>query len=157
MEQKQLLEQQNYDLLSLNEEKNNLLSVVVHGLRNPLTSSLCLADMLRNEKEHLHENHQEYTDVICKSLHRMNGMINQMLNLNKIDSKKFKLELEKLNIARIIRDVIQNFHIIAKQKNIEFKLTLKNLYSKLNQVYLVQIIDNLVSNAVKFTTKKLCY
>lgn len=151
LEQKKLLEQQNYDLVSLNEEKNNLLSIVVHGLKNPLTSSLCLAEMMKNNKGKPDQDHSEYSEIICKSLHRMNNMINQMLNINKIDSKKFKLELERINLARIVREVINNFRIISKQKNIEFSLKLKNAYSKLNRVYLIQIIDNLISNAVKFS------
>ena len=62
LEQKELLEEQNYDLISLNEEKNHFISVLVHGMKNPLTSSLCLADLLKseiNDPEHPHYEHRE--------------------------------------------------------------------------------------------------
>lgn len=151
LSQKQLLEEQNFDLISLNEEKNKLISIVVHGLKNPLTSSLCLTDLLITERHQMSEDHGEYADIICNSLKRMNNMINQVLDLNTIDSKKFKLKLEKLNINRVIKEVIQNFNILIRQKNLDIILNLKNLDALLNKVYLVQIIDNLLSNAIKFS------
>jgi len=152
LEYKKQLEQQNYDLISLNDEKNQLLSIVVHGLKNPLTSSLCLAEMLHTGQEQ-EGRYSEYSGIICKSLHRMNNMINQMLNINSIDSKKFRLQLERINLASVIKDVIKNFNIIASQKNIECALKLDNLHVMLNRVYIIQVIDNLVSNAVKFSPR----
>lgn len=151
LKQKQLLEEQNFDLISLNEEKNKLISIVVHGLKNPLTSSMCLVDMLNAQKHLLQDNQAEYADIIHNSLHRMNNMINQILNIHTIDSKKFKLKQEKLNLSLIIKEVVKNFHLLIKQKNLELSLKLANIDAQLNKVYTVQIVDNLLSNAIKFS------
>lgn len=148
--QKQKMEEQNYDLLSLNEEKNHLISVVVHGLKNPLTSSLCIADLI-NAKQECPD--QEQLDILKKSLQRMNGMINQILNVNRIDSKKFRLELEKINLVSITKEVIRNFSIPIRENQLEIKTDFKNTFAKLNETYIYQVIDNLISNAVKYSPK----
>ncbi len=152
-DQKTQLEQQNFDLIDLNEEKNHLLSVVVHGLKNPLTSSMCVSELLNNEIDQLSSSHQEYTSLIFKSLRRMSNMINQLLDINVIESKKIKLKLEKIYIKTVIKEVLQNFKLIIQQKNLNIHLELNNPLAKLNRVYLFQIIDNLISNAVKFAPR----
>lgn len=149
--QKQQLEEQNFDLINLNEEKNHLISVVVHGFRNPLTSSLCLTELLKSDFENFNKEQQESIEVINNSLHRMNKMINEFLDVNKIESKIFKLKLEKINLAKSIRQVHKNFiHLIGK-KDLQFELELKPLFAKLNEVFFVQIIDNLITNAIRFS------
>ena len=150
-EQKKLLEEQNFDLINLNEEKNHLISVVVHGLRNPLTSSLCMVDLLKAEEQKLCNTHSEYATIIQRSLQRMNDMINQILDVNKIESKKFRLKLEKINLTKLIKQVHKNFEHSIFQKNLIITLNLDNLHAKLNKVYVLQIFDNLISNAIKYS------
>lgn len=150
-EQKQELEQHNYDLVSLNEEKNQIMSVVIHGLKNPLTSSLCMADMLYQENEQKEGEDRDQLELICKSLRRMNKMINQMLDINTIESKKIKLNYEQIYVSGVVRDVIRNFSPFIEQKDLDVQLQLKPLSARLNQVYLFQIIDNLFSNAVNYS------
>ena len=149
--QKQKLEEQNFDLINLNEEKNHLISVVVHGLRNPLTSSLCLTELLKSDFDNLNKDQQESIEIINNSLHRINKMINEFLDVNKIESKIFKLKLKKINLSKNIKQVHKNFiHIIGK-KDLKFELDLKPLFAKLNEVFFVQIVDNLITNAIRFS------
>lgn len=152
--QKQLLEQQNFDLLNLNEEKNHLISVIVHGLKNPLTSSMCVAELLENECSQLNEDQKEYLDLINKSLRRMSKMVNEILDVNVIDSKKYKLKKSKVNLASITREVVRNFNISIEQKKLDIDTDFKNSFAILNEVYTFQIIDNLVSNAVKYSPEQ---
>ena len=123
MEQKQLLEEQNYDLLSLNEEKNHLISVLVHGMKNPLTSSLCLVDLLKSESNDANHPHYEHTNIIYNSLERMNKMINEVLNLNKIESKTIQLQMEKLEISTIVKNVVSHFKFPIEQKKLNINGT----------------------------------
>ena len=148
--QKELLEEQNYDLLNLNEEKNHLLSVVVHGIKNPLTSSLCMVDLL---KEHTNndEPQQEYALIIKNSLDRINKMINEVLNINRIESKTFSLKTEPLEISKLIKEVLLNFNMVVVRKNLQLNLNLDHCHAKLNEVYTHQIVDNLLSNAFRFS------
>ncbi|MEE4258063.1 MAG: ATP-binding protein [Bacteroidales bacterium] len=145
------LEEQNFELLHLNEEKNHLISVVVHGLKNPLTSSMTMIDMVMNDKENICEEHREYAEIIHSSLHRMNKMINQVLDINVIESRVYQLNTEKINLKEIIEKIIHIYRLTIGQKELDFNLSLEELHAELNEVYILQIVDNLVSNAIKYT------
>jgi len=152
-EAKEKLEEQNFELLNLNEEKNHLISVVVHGLKNPLTSSLTMVDLMLNDPEDVCEEHREYAEIISNSLKRMNNMINEVLDINVIESKVYHLEKEKINIKGAIEKISNIYKHTIEQKELEFNLALDELNAELNEVYILQIIDNLVSNAIKYTPK----
>jgi signal transduction histidine kinase len=81
-EQKQKLEEQNFDLLNVNEEKNHLIRIVVHGLKNPLTSSLCMTDFLELHVDELPEEYRECIDIIHNSLQRRLFMLNSIKPAN---------------------------------------------------------------------------
>ncbi|MDT8392361.1 MAG: ATP-binding protein [Bacteroidales bacterium] len=152
-ETKQKLEEQNFELLNLNEEKNHLISVVVYGLKNPLTSSLTMIGLMMDDPDGICDEHREYADIILNSLQRMNKMINQVLDVNVIESKVYHLATEKINLREVVRKISDIYKHTIEQKNLAFHLELDNLYAELNEVYILQIIDNLVSNAIKYTPK----
>ncbi len=152
-EAKQKLEEQNFELLNLNEEKNHLISVVVHGLKNPLTSALTMIDLMMNDPENVCEEHREYAGIILNSLQRMNKMINQVLDINVIESKVYQLNKEKINLKEVVEKISNIYKHTIDQKELEFSLALEDLHADLNEVYILQIIDNLVSNAIKYTPK----
>ena len=149
--QKEQLELQNYDLIKLNEEKNHFISVLIHGLKNPLTSSLCLTEMMESGREDLNQSHQEYIQIVRKSLRRINNLVNEILDVNAIDSKVYKLKYENIKPRDIITELIENYQYTIEQKNITLTMSLQDINTKLNRVYFTQIVDNLLSNAVKFT------
>jgi signal transduction histidine kinase len=150
-QQKVLLEQQNYDLTKLNEEKNQLISTVIHQIKNPLTSSLCMAEMLDAREGHVDETEREGLAIIRNSIKRINNLINEILDVSTIESKVYELKMEPLNIRAILEELIENYRYFIEQKNIQVKADLINISAKLNRVYVTQIFDNLLSNAIKFT------
>jgi signal transduction histidine kinase len=150
LQQKELLEQQNYDLTKLNEEKNHLISIVIHQIKNPLTSSLCLVEMLTVQPD-MDRDVLESLGIIHKSLKRINNMLNELLDVNAIDSKVFELKMEHLNLGEILRELLENYSYSIEQKNIRLYSDIHEVQARLNRVYFTQIADNLLSNAVKFT------
>lgn len=151
-DQKAQLEQQNYDLTKLNEEKNHLISILVHQIKNPLTSSLCLIDMLKEEDCHEEsEIRKESLDVISNSLRRINNLVNEELDIDSIDSKVFELKYQKIRPDLIIKELIDNYGYLLDQKRIEVTSNLDKTETELNKVYFTQVVDNLISNAFKVT------
>lgn len=150
---KQKLEEQNFELLNLNEEKNHLISIVVHGMKNPLTSSLSMIDMVLSSEDKVCEEHREYAEIIQGSLHRMNKMINQVLDINVIESKVYNLQTEEINLKKMVETVSDFYKLTIEQKELHLVLELEELSATLNEVYIMQILDNLISNAIKFTPK----
>lgn len=150
-QQKVLLEQQNYDLTRLNEEKNHLISTVIHQIKNPLTSSLCMAEMLDAREGHVDETEREGLSIIKNSIRRINNLVNEILDVSTIESKVYELKMEPLEVHSILGELIENYRYIIEQKGIQLNANLTKVTAKLNKVYLTQIFDNLISNAVKFT------
>lgn len=150
-EKKQLLEIQNYDLLALNEEKNQQISILVHGMKNPLTSSLCMTDLLMTESDNLTDTQKKYIEIVHSSSTRMNSLINEILNIDLIESKTLRLKLERLNLRKVIKEVVDTLEYRILQKKLTLDLDLDLVDAKLNQIYIFQIIENLLCNAIKFT------
>jgi signal transduction histidine kinase len=150
-QQKAQLEQQNFDLTKLNEEKNHLISVVIHQIKNPLTSSLCMAEMLDAREGHVDETEKEGLAIIRNSIKRINNLVNEILDVSAIESKVYELRMEPLNLRVILEELIENYRYFIEQKNIRLETNINDISAKLNRVYITQIFDNLLSNAIKFT------
>lgn len=154
LKQKTELEKTNEQLLRLNEEKNQLISVVSHGLRNPLTSSLCVIDLLEQEKEIQTEEQNDYIRLIHNSLRRMNSLINQTLDIDIIELQRNKLKPEKLNLAESLKQIEESFKYTLSIKKISLDLNLQDLHVKADKNFIYVIFDNLLSNAIKFSPVK---
>lgn len=150
-QQKALLEQQNFDLTKLNEEKNHVMSTVIHQIKNPLTSSLCMAEMLDAREDHVDETEKQGLAIIRNSLKRINNLVNEILDVSAINSKVFELKIEPLNVREILEELLENYRYFIEQKGITLKADMTDLSARLNRVYITQIFDNLLSNAIKFT------
>jgi signal transduction histidine kinase len=150
-EQKAMLEQQNFDLTKLNEEKNHLISMVIHQIKNPLTSSLCMAEMLDSREGQVDETEKEGLAIIRNSLKRINNLVNEILDVSTIDSKVYELRLEMVNVKEILEELLNNYRYFIEQKNIALEAEIRDISARLNRVYITQIMDNLISNAIRFT------
>lgn len=150
-QQKAQLEQQNFDLTKLNEEKNQLISLVIHQIKNPLTSALCMAEMLDARVEHVDETEKQGLAIIRNSMKRINNLVNEILDISAIESKVYQLKVEPLEMNSILEELIANYKVFIEQKNISLQSNISIVAAKLNRVYVTQIFDNLISNAVKFS------
>ena len=150
-QQKIQLEQQNFDLTKLNEEKNQLISTVIHQIKNPLTSALCMTDMLAAREDHLDDTEREGLSIIRNSIKRINNMINEILDVSTIESKVYQLKTEALDLKAIIEELLENYRYFIEQKSISLIPGIAEVSAKLNRVYVTQIFDNLLSNAIKFS------
>ncbi len=151
IEQKKELETTNQQLVSLNEEKNQLISIVSHGLRNPLTSSLCVIDLFEHESENLTADQREYIRLIHSSLRRMNSLINQTLDIDIIELQRNKLKLQKINLADLLRQIESSFKYTLSLKKLDIEMSLEDLFIEADKNFIYLVFDNLLSNAIKFS------
>lgn len=151
IDQKDELEKNNAQLSRINEEKNRLISVVSHGLRNPLTSSLCVADLLENDEGALNSKQEEYLSVIHSSLRRMNSLINQTLDIDIIELQRDKLKLENVELNNMLEELAKGFKYTLSLKKISIDLNLEQLSVQADRNFIYLILDNLLSNAIKFS------
>jgi signal transduction histidine kinase len=151
LDQKVILEKQRNKLQEINQEKNHIIGIVAHDLRNPLTSALSLAHLLKDDAKSKDPEQAECARVVVNSLDRMNTMIEKILDIRAIDSQQVNLDLEKFDIAIETENVLNLFEEKASKKSIQINKDLSNVDVKLDKNYFFQIVENLVSNAIKFS------
>ena len=152
----QALEIKAGELEQSNKYKSEFLANMSHELRTPLNSVLILAKLLgENKNRTLSEKEIEYAKVIHKSGADLLSLINDILDLSKIEAGKVELILQPANIRQIKDNMLDLFSPIAGEKKIELQ---SELHSDLpeefmtDQFRLEQVIKNLLSNALKFTS-----
>lgn len=144
------LSQKNAALVQLNQEKNYLMGILAHDLRNPLTSALSLTQLAEDESLD-QEDRQEVSQKLRSILERMNEMINRMLDVRGIETQESRLRLEEVPLHRVLEEVVLEHRPYAAKKNITIGTRLYPLTLRADQDYWRQIADNLLSNAIKFS------
>jgi signal transduction histidine kinase len=154
-EQNKLIEEQYQQLLSINEEKNNLMRILAHDLRNPLATAMSMTELVRFERKNLSAEQYQASEIIWRGLKRMDDMIRKLLDIKAAESQKVFLEFDYVNVNEIIGLMQNAFAIEAEQKDIKLHLLSEDdeLFIKVDRNYFNQIIENLVSNAIKFSKK----
>ncbi len=137
--------------------KSEFLANMSHELRTPLNSILLLSRLLsENPDKSLSHEQVEYAKVILGSGNGLLLLIDEILDLSKIESGMMELEYHSVNINEVLREVDALFRPVATEKNIGFKI--KSLDGipdriKTDQLRLTQVLRNLISNALKFTQR----
>lgn len=148
-----LIEINNKKLKELNEEKNRLIRIVAHDLKNPVTSALSLAEMLKSRFSLMSQDEAQSLSLIRRSLRRMYEMINKILDIKAIDAEKMNIELEAVNVQQVLNYLVEMFRNKANQKHIQVITHIDELYALVDRNFFIQIIENLLSNALKFSDK----
>ncbi len=147
------LNEQNKELVKLNALKNSFVGMAAHDLRNPLTvicslTQLMMMDMAALSPDKIEKN----LGMIRVSGQRMLALINNLLDVTAIESGNLKLNIQSGSLKKLIEERLQLFEFNAKKKDIEIQLTLNNACDGFfDQNHIAQVIDNLVSNALKFS------
>jgi CheY-like chemotaxis protein/CHASE3 domain sensor protein len=138
--------------------KSEFLANMSHELRTPLNSILILARILKeNKNQNLSEEQVKYAGVIQNAGTDLLTLINDILDLSKIESGNIDLQFETVQLQEVSNNLESLFTEMANHKKIDFKV---NLTDKLpsnfvsDQLKLEQILKNLLSNAFKFTPEK---
>jgi PAS domain S-box-containing protein len=144
----------NEELLRLNTMKTQFISVASHELRTPLTSIKNAVDILASKKAGDLTAHQErFLIMAVRNINRMAKMINDLLDLTKLESKKMELHLSEVNIVTIFQQLLETFKPQADGKSLALKVDypedIPTVYG--DHERLEQVFYNLVSNALKFT------
>jgi signal transduction histidine kinase/CheY-like chemotaxis protein/CHASE3 domain sensor protein len=138
--------------------KSEFLANMSHELRTPLNSILLLSRlMVENGEDNLNEDQVESARVIQSSGTSLLSLIDEILDLSKIEAGKMELELSAVHLSVLKNDLQNMFAPVAKEKGLNFSVNLhadesgKDIIT--DKLRLEQVIRNLLSNALKFTTQ----
>lgn len=142
----------NAHLQSLNEEKNELLGIVAHDLQNPLCSILIIGKLLRDDPALSLDERGEFIESIINTVSHMSELISRLLSINALEQGRFNLLIAPFDLSAVASLVTTNYQNIARKKNIKLHLEQgSNCTANIDKNAMIQIVDNLVSNAIKFS------
>ncbi|CAN5886455.1 response regulator [soil metagenome] len=151
------LEQHAQELSRASQYKSEFLARMSHELRTPLNSTLILARLLGdNVGGNLNEDQVKYANTIYSAGNDLLVLINDILDLAKIEAGRLELRLGQVPIERVRDTLIREFEPLAKSRGLAFSVVLNpGLPQMLNtdEQRLIQVLRNLVSNACKFTER----
>ncbi|CAM3447638.1 histidine kinase [Flavobacterium longum] len=157
-----LLEEQNVEIQKKSEAlelstryKSEFLANMSHELRTPLNSILLLSRLLgENNEKNLTDEQVEFAKVIQSSGTGLLGLIDEILDLSKIEAGKMELEIVDVPTEEIVQTMRNLFALMAQEKGIGFEIdtTQAPLVIMTDRMRLEQILKNLISNAIKFTS-----
>ncbi|MGN0031345.1 MAG: ATP-binding protein [Candidatus Gastranaerophilaceae bacterium] len=148
--------QKNEELEKLERVKSEFISIVSHELRTPLTPIKNALSILSSGRcGTLGENAIKFIDMAKRNVENLTSIINDILDINKIEAGKMDFNYKLMNIHSVIENVKTNFDCVAKEHEIIFNsdeaANLPDIYADSQR--LGQVLTNLVSNAIKFTPK----
>lgn len=147
------IKEQNQKILEADKAKNEFIANISHELRTPLNAIIGFSDVLKSEIFGvLNPKQKEYiSDINASGIHLL-GMINEILDLAKIESKVLKLNKREFNAKDSIKEVVNIISPLADKKDIKIIQTLDGeLLLKADYQKIQQILFNLLSNAIKFS------
>ena len=149
------IQQKSIELEQSTKYKSEFLANMSHELRTPLNSILLLSKLM-TESDDLHEQYVEYAEVMQSSGQGLLTLIDEILDLSKIESGKMTLEIDDVPLKEITSDMQMLFSPMAKEKDLYLNIetepeTIEILHT--DKLRLEQVLKNLLSNAIKFTSE----
>ena len=150
------LEEQHKKVEEANRLKTEFLSNMSHELRTPLNSIMALSRVLKLQAgKKFSDEEADYMDIIERNGAKLLSLINDILDLSRIESGRIDLRIKKLSLESVIGIILDNHEYIAEEKGVSlqssFPSDMPMIESDESRVF--QIFQNIISNAVKFTEK----
>lgn len=136
------------------EQKHSLLGVITHEFRTPVTAILGALGLLQHKEiaSDFKDNVSELVDIALKNTKRLNLLVNDFLDLQRMESSHFSMNMETINIVRAVKDSIERMQLYAEEFGVSIVLETEEEYIWMNadKKRIEQVITNLLSNAAKY-------
>ena len=134
------------------EYRRDLMANVSHDLKTPLTMIKAYAEMIRDITLNNKEKTKENLNVIIDETDRLNILVNDILELSKLQNNQDNLNIEKFDIVELINDILKRYQIIKETENYNLILeSPSSIIVKADKKRISQVIYNLINNAINYT------
>ncbi len=133
--------------------KNEFVSNISHEMRTPLASIIGFSETLVSDPEMPRDMQLEFNNIILKESKRLANLINNVLDLNKIEGGEIQLNRSNFNIVKILNEVIERNKPLIKEKGLTLvcDIPVEEIFINGDEEKLSQVFEGLISNAIKFT------
>ena len=149
--QMQELQQQNQLLEELNIEKQQIIGVVSHDLKGPFNRIFALVQLMTLSGQNFSDEQKEYLGKIHQIVADGLGMVRNLLDNRRFEDKGIELMPEHLDLKALISSMVKNYTILAEKKKTRIYFDAPQLSLVTDKMCLTRILDNLFSNALKFS------
>lgn len=141
------------DQVNIERERKEFVANVSHELRTPLTTMKSYVETLNSGTVDDPEVEKKFMNVIENETERMIRLVNDLLQLSKMDTKSLSMNLEETNIESFLLNVINRFSLPLKQRELTLDLNIQENLPLINvdQDQINQVLDNIISNAIKYS------
>ena len=155
-ELKNVLNYARSEIKNTDELRRDLMANVSHDLKTPLTLIKSYAEMAKDLNNNNEEKRQENLDIIISETDRLTLLVNDILNLSKLQNNLTELKFQKFDLVNVLNDIIKKYQIIKETENYIFILNIPDkaiVYADKLQV--TEVLYNLINNAINYTGKDL--
>jgi PAS domain S-box-containing protein len=137
----------------LEQMKDDFVGTVSHELRTPLTAIKGFIELVADgDVGPLTDTQREFLQIASRNTDRLGNLINDLLDVNRIDSRRLEIRAEPIDLGAVLQDVVTTFRPMAQAKGLAFQSHIDRLPPVLgDSPRLVQVFSNLLSNAIKYT------
>lgn len=150
----QELQKSTQNLRELNDAKDRFISIISHDLRTPFSSIIGFTDVLLGDSSMDWEKQKQYIQYIKESSQNMLALVNSLLDWTRLQTGRMNFEPDRINAKTVVDKAIQMLSGNAMRKDINLESKLEtDVYIHADETLLLQVFNNLISNAIKFTPK----
>jgi two-component system, OmpR family, sensor histidine kinase VicK len=141
-------------LKEIQKMKDEFINVAAHELRTPIQPILGLSEILHTKIKDIEQ--RQLLDTITRNAKRLQRLTDDILDVTKIESQSLKLNKERFNLNELIPNIIDGYRNHIEKDNVQVKLLYEpnnkdNIFVEADRVRIIQVISNLIGNAIKFT------
>lgn len=141
----------NEQIIKADKARKELIGNVSHDLRTPLTMIVGYGEMIRDLPE---ENNEDNINVIIDEAKRLSTLVDDLLDLSKVESGKIELHKENVSINSMLNSVYKQYEQYCKAKDVDFKLELIDDYTAyIDENRIKQVLYNFINNSLNYNTK----
>ncbi len=144
-------------LKKVDEMKSEFVSTVSHEFRTPLTSmNMGLSMLLEEDIGTVNSDQRQLLEAAFEDTERLNELVNDLLDLSKIESGKIKMEFNRADVQKIIQSTIKPFSQQADERNVDLRMgdVSENTYAWADSNKISWVISNLIGNALRYTPEE---
>jgi len=156
LEAEKIIKNENKRLKEIDKLRKDFINRASHELKNPLTAIYGATQLLKlNYGYTLNQEASDLINMISKNGKRLQNLITDLLDASKIESKKYNINKKNANISILIKECIDDMEYFIKQKEIDLILNIiEDVFIKIDEFRIRQVIINLLSNAIKYNRDK---
>lgn len=137
------------ELKKTDKIRKELIANVSHDLRTPLTMIKAYSEMIRDLSGDNKQKREEHLKVIIDETDRLTRLVNDMMDLSKIESGNLEINREVINYTEMVKTIVDNFRVVKENENCNFKLDLpKDIFVVADRIKIERVLYNLISNAI---------